>query len=352
MSVRCAVLDDPAGREQLVTVAKLSWAVSPDGIVALLHPPAPVRFSGTRRDGAGSSLLYPDDLVQFRPGTDVVMIGTAHPPPKDRGTSMDVTLRVGNKSEVVIDKTVRVYGPRVWQKGLTGVAPGPPAALVPTPLIYESSYGGHDDSVESDDQPYDHRNPVGTGVAADPATLLGEHAPAIEHPDHPLRSRHPAPACFGPIPSHWEPLVSHGGTYDDAWQRERAPIRPLDFDPRFDGCAPDDQHAEAPLVGDEIYEVRGVLESGKVWRFQLPLYRPTFFAKRRDREDDEKLSTHLDTVLIDADEGTVELTWRASVRLPVVPQLLEWVRVGSSDPLPSQINDQIMAIGRAARDRS
>ena len=192
MSVRCAVLDDPAGREHVVTVAKVSWAVTPEGSVSLHYPPAPVRFSATKRDGAGSSLRYPDDLVHDRPGTDVVMNGTAHPPPGDRGTSMDVTLRVGAQDQLLIDKTVKVYGPRVWQKTLTGVAPGPPATLVPTPLIYENTFGGHDDTVDSDDQPFEHRNPVGTGVAANRATLIDQHTPCIEDPRHPLTSREPA----------------------------------------------------------------------------------------------------------------------------------------------------------------
>src|SRR5690606_6750190 len=120
-----------------------------------------------------------------------------------------------------------------------------------------------------------------------------------EDPRQPLSSRHPAPAGLGPIPSHWLPLAAHGGTYDATWKRERAPIRPLDFDPRFDGCAPDDQHCDPPLRGDEGYEIHGVIPD-RIWRFKLPLYRPSFAALRRDEPEERALETHLDTVVIDA----------------------------------------------------
>ena len=258
MVVRCDNLDAPSGHEMLVTVAKLSWAVAEDGTVLLHHPQSPIRFAPPTVMGPASSLHFPDDQVQERPGTDVVMMATAHPPPGSRGTSMDVSLRVGDGKELFVDKTVRVYGPRVWQKALTNVAPGPPAALVPTRLIYENTYGGMDQSRE-DSVLVDNRNPVGKGVVHDPATLVGVDCPSVEHPDHPsararLRLRASDPS--GNIGIH---SCSMGGTYDSAWQRERAPIRPLDFNTRFDGCAPDDQHVEVPLRGDEMYEISGVL---------------------------------------------------------------------------------------------
>lgn len=345
MVVRAARMDDQHGREQLVTVAKLTWAVTPTGVVTLLQPPAPLRFVAETRDGPGTSVRYPDNLVQFKPGTDVVLIGTARPPAGAAVTSMDVTLQVGDGTTLRIDKTVRVHGKRVWQKALTGVAPGPAQPVGPTPLIYESTYGGRDES-RADKPLVEPRNPLGLGLVRDSATLVGQPTPALEDVRHPLSSRRPAPACFAPIPSHWEPLAQHAGTHDQAWVRQRAPIRPLDFNPRYDCCAPDDQHCDPALIGDEMFAINGVIP-GRPWRFQLPRYRPTFVARRRDEDQDRVLDTHLDTVLIDADDQVVELTWRASVPLPAVPQLLAWVRVGSTDTLPAAIHADIVAAGRA-----
>lgn len=96
-----------------------------------------------------------------------------------------------------------------------------------------------------------------------------------------------------------------------------------------------------------MYEIGGVLPSGRTWRFQLPLYRPTFIFKRHDVEEEMRPKTHLDTVMIEADQGIVELTWRASVRMPIVPQLMHKVIVGSLDALPAHIDEQIMDLGRA-----
>ena len=50
--------------------------------------------------------------------------------------------------------------------------------------------------------------------------------------------------------------------------------------------------------------------------------------------------------MIDAENMIVELTWRASVRMPIVPQLMEKVTVGSLDALPTHIDDQMMDIAR------
>ena len=350
MAVRSVVMDDPSGREQVVTIAKLSWRVSPDGTVSLKDPPSPPRLRGMLRDGPGSSLRYPDDGVQQRPGTDVVMLGTAHPPADGPVTTMDVVLRVADEEAIRIDKTVRVHGPRVWEQGWRTITAAGRAELKPTPLIWENAYGGVDDS-DPTQIVMDERNPCGRGVAREPVRLVSTLAPPLEDPQHPLSEPNPAPAGFGPIPSHWMPLSQYMGTFDDDWRRSRAPIRPKDYDPRNAGCAPPDQHCESPLRGDESYEIEGVLPD-RVWRFTLPLYRPSFAARMRDEDDYRELETHLDTVFIDADEGIVELTWRASVPLPRVPMRLSKVRVGSTDRLPDHVHAQIIAAARAAQEAS
>jgi hypothetical protein len=349
MAVRCAVMDDPTGREMVVTIAKLSWRVSRDGEITLRVPPASPRLVAPRRAGPehARSLAFPDDGVQQRPGTDVVMLGTAQPPAAGSVNVVDVVLRVGDGSTLRIDKTIRVHGPRVWDHGMIGPSPGPAAPLSPTPLIWENAYGGVDESDPARGPLRDDRNPVGSGVARQSKSLAGLPVPPLEDPRQPLSSRSPAPAGFGPIPSDWMPLSQYAGTHDETWRNERAPIRPLDYDLRHAGCAPSDQHCDPPLLGNEGFEVHGVLVD-RIWRFQLPLYRPIFRAHRRDEDEARMLETHLDTVFIDADEGVVELTWRASVPLPIVPQQLRSITVGSTDVLPDRVQAQVVAAGRAA----
>ena len=51
-----------------------------------------------------------------------------------------------------------------------------------------------------------------------------------------LRSR-PRPAGFGFIGRSWRPRIDLAGTYDEAWQRTRAPLPPPDFDTHYHNAA-------------------------------------------------------------------------------------------------------------------
>ena len=128
----------------------------------------------------------------------------------------------------------------------------------------------------------ERRNPVGTGLAADPARLVGQRAPVIEDPLAAIPWR--TPTGFGPIPASWSPRAEWMGTHDEAWRRERAPVRPIDFNPRASCAAPPDLWSEVPLTGDEPVEIVGATPEG-VWRFQLPRYTPRFLATVRGIEE-------------------------------------------------------------------
>lgn len=347
MRALCVPLDDRDGRELLVCIVKLTWHVTPDGEATLHTPQRPVRISSTHypgdEDGAGTRL--PGDVVEEKPGTDVLLVGTARPPDTgpDAGRlrQLDVTLQVGQTDGLRVDKTVRVHGQRVWEKAVVGVKPGPAAPLQPTSLTYDRAWGGMDDS-DPQKPLRDDRNPMGGGVARDKARLVDQPAPVLEHPDAPITSRTPMPAGFGAIARHWDPRVQRHGTADETWRRERAPVRPSDFDPRAHCCAPDDQHCEPPLQGDENISVVGVLP-GRRWAFRLPRYAPQFEAKLVDEEQVRPLTTHLDTYLIDADEGLVELTWRASFTLPRKMERISWLRITGHPPLAEDLITNLRA---------
>jgi hypothetical protein len=276
-----------------------------------------------------SSLRYPSDLVPEKPGTDVLLLGTARPPADRTVTSIDVRLHVAHERNP-IQKTVRVCGPRVYRAALTGVTPGAPARLAPTPLVWELAYGGTDTS-DPRDPLVEAQNPIGTGVARAPLALAGKAAPALEDPDRPLA----APACFGPIPAHWAPRAMYGGTYDERWTRERAPLPPVDRSPRFYSYAPAGQWSPEPLLGDEPVEILGVTPSGR-WLFRLPRYAPVFSCVVRGAV--RSCATHLDTLLVDADLGRVELTYRTSVVVPRKVQAIDRVIVVESVPLPAGLS--------------
>lgn len=340
MAVRCLPMEDRRGRDVLVVVAKMTYAVSPLGAVNIATSPSPIRMSDIPVSGEmWSSIRYPSDHVDEKPGTDILLLGTAYPPADRPVTEMDVTLRVEART-ASIRKTLRVYGTRVFSRSMLAVIPGPPTALGPTPLLYEYAFGGRDDDAAAGFA-VDRRNPAGVGFARDPSDrvkLLGGRAPVIEDPRAPLTSRSPAPAGFGPIPASWAPRATRMGTYDAAWQRERAPVRPVDYDPRAASCASQDLWVEAPLTGDEPVEILGATREG-VWRFALPRYAPRFEAVVRGVA--HELPTHLDTFLIDADEQQVELTWRARVPIPRTIELIDTVILRGDGPLPEPMVDDL-----------
>jgi hypothetical protein len=260
--------------------------------------------------------------VPAKPGTDVLLLGTAHPPAGREVTQVDVTLRVA-AAGAPIERTLRVHGPRVFFRGQLGIAAGPAARLSPTPLQWDRTWGGY----VPDTGACDWRNPAGLGLARDPGSLLGSAAPVIEDP-----SDARAPACFAPVASWWSPRRELAGNHDDAWRRERAPVRPVDFDVRHYSCAPKGQWRNDPLTGDEPVEVLGATPEG-AWRFELPRYAPRFCVAEQPSE----LDTHLDTMLIDADARTVELSWRAWVRAPRKLERLGGIEVVASDRLPAEV---------------
>lgn len=328
-TVRAFGLDDRDGRELAVAVAKITWKVSDAGEARLAVPQRPVRPNDVAlTEETFSSLRYPTDRVEAKPGTDVIMNGHAHPPADREVTSSEVSLRVA--ANTPLSKTVRVYGTRMFVQGAVGIVPGPPAPLTVTPLVYEYARGGAD--LEGDKPKIEWRNPAGVGVTRDPKSLIGSRAFQLESVTG------TEPAGFGALVSHWEPRLKLAGTYDENWMRKRAPIKPRDFDPRHNCAAHPDLRSEAPLKGDEAVEVLGATAS-QVWRFKLPNYAPRFESTQGG--ETTKHESHLDTFLIDSDAGLVELTWRCAVLLPRKSEHLEKISVYEAVPLSEDMYDKL-----------
>jgi hypothetical protein len=347
-------MDDHRGAEVVVVIAKAAYRVSPLGDVKL--DAAPIRLA-PEGGGPRGSVRYPSDFVFAKPGTDVLLVGTAHPPAGAPVTFVDVTLRVwpaevatalgggvdAGARPPLVDRTARVHGPRVFYQGV-GVVPGPAGRLEdPVPLLWENTYGGTDDASPRR-VAFEPKNPIGTGFAVDRAKLVGTLAPPIEDPRAPLGSRSPAPAGFGPVNAEWEPRAALAGTFDERWRTERAPVLPEDFDVKHNAVAPPGLWCATPLVGDELVEVLGATPEG-AWRFRLPRYEPSFACviggERRE------LEAHLDTFLVDADEGRVELTWRAAFRLPRKSERVERIEVVARNALPDSVFGEPAAPARA-----
>lgn len=328
-AAQAVLLETREGREVLTLIAKMTWEVPAGAEPRIAVPRAPIHVEPepARPGSATSSLRRPSDHWAEKPGTDVLLVGTAHPARGGLKTH-DVSLRVASASGL-LDKTVRVTGPRVWMKGLTGITPGPSGPVEPTALEWENAYGGAD--LEGAEPLVDMRNPAGSGVCREPARLVDRPAPVLEDPAAPVGSRAPTPACFAPIAPGWLPAVQHAGTFDETWRRERAPLPPADQGPRFASAAPAGQWLASRLVGDEPIEVLGATPDGAL-RFKLPRYAPR--ARVVERGVVTELALELDTLLVDTDTRTVELTFRAHVPAPLRLGFLDEITLSAAHTLP------------------
>jgi hypothetical protein len=313
---------DRHGFDVVLVVAKLSYVVDELGNVRLV--PSTIHLDDLP-DGHGG-LRYPTDLEEEKLGTDFGLVGTMIPA-RQNTTQQLVWLQIGG-----LRRVAQVFGPRVYERKGSGVVPGPPSVLGPTPLVHALAYGGSTPG----GQLRHPKNPVGRGFSDDVASLVGQPAHRIERVDAepgvvPIDPPH---AVFAPIPADWEPRRSFAGTHDAEWADRRAPVRPVDFDPRHHCWSVPELHHATPARPDVPIEVGGVTAAG-VWRFRLPGY-GIEFAYRVEGELHD-LPSHLDGYLIDADEGRVELSFRAAIRLRRKWERLEKIHVYGTGEMPDSV---------------
>jgi len=313
---------DRHGNDVLVVIARLAYEVSFDGATNVAFRPVRWRDVGDGERG----LKFPCDLVDHKPGTDVALVGTAHPT-----NGKPVERQLAWVSAGSVRKVINVHGPRKFVADGKAVVPGPAAPLQSTPLRHEGCFGGTEGADAETKREW--HNPVGRGFATDPATLLGRPAPCLEPVADPGAGStpHASRGCFAPLMQDWLPRAKLAGTYDDEWVRSRSPIYPRDFDPMHHSWAPAELHAKQPLEPDMEFEIGGVLAEG-TWRFRLPKYAMAFWSRLAGERREHR--THLDSVIIDADERVVELTWRAAILLPRKWERLEHIHASGVGTMP------------------
>jgi hypothetical protein len=259
-------------------------------------------------EAEASSVRRPSDACPGKPGTDVVVVGNAVAPDRVPVRELDVVVRAGP-----VQRALHVTGLRVWYRSMAGLALTPPEPFEEVPLRWEYAWGGTDLS-DPKRAVMERRNPVGRGVASDPEKLVHQPGPQIEAIDAPItaHARRLTPAGVGAVAPHWEPRIGFAGTMDERWQKERMPLRPVDFDERHYLVAAPGLSSPRPLVGGEEVQLHHMSPGGPL-RFELP--RLTFgvatVGRRRERTDHRP---SLDTVVLFPGERAVEVTWRTALR--------------------------------------
>ena len=297
---------DVDGTAYYLMVLTARFEVSaPDGPLALVQGLGEFRaadvFFG---DPGASSVRYEADTAPAKTKVDVVVNGSAHAPPGRMAAQVRVSLRVAD-----IHKELVVTGDRA-----PGKAPQPFSKL---PVVYERALGG---TVTGPSRySADPRNPVGIGHAgarsADGAVVSGEANVAYANGRHDV-------AGFGFVSRQWQPRLALAGTYGEAWQVNRWPLLPNDFDPAYFQGAPPDQQSSL-IHGGEVVDLENLTPNCH-WRFTLPTLQVPVHCHYADRIVGTAL--RMDTVVIEPD--LLRVTLKARVKVPVHrkrPPLLQLV---------------------------
>lgn len=311
---------DRDGSEVWLVAVKATFHVLEDGRteVASQQPPV-LRLPEHHGEPFRSSIKYDADLVLTRRNTDIIVVGHAHAPGGAPVTKLDCGFRVG-----ALQKVLRVFGDRRWD--ILGASE--PEPFVTMPLVYERAYGGVDLRSPHPERDWEWRNPVGVGYAASAANARGLSLPNIEHPDRLIRSWNdrPDPAGFGAIASHWQPRAGFGGTYDDAWQKTRAPLLATDLDDRHFQCAPADQQVPGFLRGAEQVILLNLHPSMARIQFRLPRLYLGFDTRFYDGSREIHKRRALHTVIFEPDHPQgprVSLVWHSALHCHFKVQKLE-----------------------------
>lgn len=320
-----------------------------------------LRGDETYMDDLGRSLCYASDLVAFKQRAEVFVNATCHVEGGRPRTECDVSIAVGP-----VQKTLRVCGDRRWSKSASATAPEP---FVKMPIRWERAFGALD-LLE---------NPLGRGVDKVPSEDGTDvvHLPNVEYPSARVTSVNdrPAPAGFGPLSPNWLPRWKRQGTRDARWAAFRAPLAPLDFDPRSNNAAPDDQQLDDGCFfrGDEKITLTNLHPELTKYASALPSKRLRVFLSLRTvpgappAESDPTTPTPdpvdpapvdpaeaaskrfmevemcLDTVALEADREELVLVWRRPIKVsaPTHPEI-EAVYIAeeelAEEPAPAEVH--------------
>ncbi len=294
----------PDGRNVVAIVVKGTYLRHADGTARLAAGQRAIRLADEHRDeGASvSSVNRPSDHCAHKHGADVMVIGDVLLPSPARVAEVAVAVRDRSLA-------LRVHGERLYERGVTGVTVGQALSFERMSVCYERCYGG----ASKDMTCVELRNPVGRGVASNPADLIGTPAPQIEEHAHPIRSANHAvaPVCLGPIPASWMPRAGRFGTCDATWQRERMPLPPLDYDARAENAAHPKLQLSTRLQPGEVVGVRG-MSRAQNWTVELPRFSVRIVARYADGRRSEEVPA-IDTLLLEPNDDVLELTMRAAL---------------------------------------
>ena len=319
-----------SGQRQMTLVFKASFAFDAKGTLTPQATPAAIEETDRYYGEPGrSSLVAAGETVPFKHGSELLLFGTVHPPNPDAGVA-EVTIGLRRANDRFWEKTLRIFGPRHWEKGLFGTSFSKPAPLVPLPLRYVHAYGGHDPN--HDDKLYP-QNPAGVGYSDKGRRVGGMALPQIEMGPKFISSpsQRVTPAGFGPLAPFWEPRSQAFEKLDHEALAWGGCPYPADAPAQMHNAAPLDQRFDQPFQGEETLRLKGLVEGAPRdgLMLNLPRLNPEVKLVRGSRV--ETFQPACDTLVIDTDLQQLHLVWRAGMPWSLRDQQTAWLVLTDSD---------------------
>ncbi len=307
-------VSDRDGSDLLLVILKGTYSFDEQGRVEAAADQCPIELVDQYVGEPGeSSVSYASDFSINKIATDIALLGHAYPA-NSTATEVKAGIQVGEAQ-----KLVTVFGDRFWSRSMGIARMSAPKPFDRMPLVFERAFGGMDKShPDEKHHEYEARNPAGVGFRAKKSKRSVDEAPLpnIEDPRNLISGPddRPSPAGLGFIGPSWQPRLSFAGTYDAAWDQNRKPLLPDDFDDRFFNVSHPDLVCSGFLNGNEEVNAIGVAPGGPI-RFILPGVSPQCMVEARNTGE-HPISLHLDKVVLEPDEQRLLLVWSGSLRVP------------------------------------
>jgi len=313
---------DPQGIDTLYVVVKATFGLDPQLQIAEKQIPIVMADEYWGEPGV-SSLKYATEVHPEKPGTDVVVVAEACAPQNRPISEMAVEMSIAGRTNIL-----KVSGDRYWKKGFSDASLSYPKPFLRMPLVYERAFGGmHVIDQKAGNILAETRNPVGKGFwgKRDKKELDEVGVPNIEDHWNPIKAPedNPKPVGFGYIAPSWQPRLTYAGTYDEAWQKKRAPYLPHDFDPRFFHAAHPDLLFNKCLKGGEPVSMTNMSPKGKQ-QFVLPVCDLEINVTMAGQKHSPQ--ANLETVLLEPTDERLCMVWRAA--LPCDKKALKVSQIG------------------------
>jgi hypothetical protein len=245
------------------------------------------------------------DLVPPKPAFDLLVAGHVIPPENLRKPKLEASVRVGSHQT-----TLEAHVPRYWKPGLINYSPEP---LCKTLHRVPISYALADWSA---------------GFPLDPEPAQPQLLPWLQRSGVAChRKRHDKkPAGFGYWPENAEHRKCHSGTYDNAWQRQRMPNLPKDFDDHFYNVAhPELQLTQSPSPGTEIQLTH--LSETPVLRIRMPSLELAAQATTVGGSVLPLMPLKPDTLTIEPDHSRMSLVQRTTLKMGMGEHAIRSIRL-------------------------